>query len=647
MSTLSLSPTRLFPAVRERVAGARSDAWVRPALIAVTAVAAFLYFWHLSINGYANTYYSAAALAASESWKAWFFGSFDAGSFITVDKPPLSTMLMGLSVRLFGLSSLSILAPQALAGVATVVVLFQAVRRSFGPVAGLIAAIVMALTPVAVLMFRFNNPDAVLTLLLVSAAWALVRGLEDGRFRWAILTSVLVGLAFLTKYLQAYLVLPAFAVVWLVAAHGSLRRRIAGLAIAGISTLVASGWWVVIVDSIPAALRPYIGGSTNNSALDLLLGYDGLSRIFGFLQGRFGIDGGGGGVDGGGGAGFGGTPGLLRLFNSEFVGQISWLIPFAIVALLAGLVIHVRTSRTDRARAGYLLWGGWFLVTAGVFSYMSGIIHPYYAVALAPAIAGLVGAGTVDLWRLRSRSIFGGIALAITVLVTAFWGARLLATTPTFAAGLGTVALVAAFVAAAVLIVPARIGLGRAPLVAAVVALAAILAGPVAYSLDTVASVNNGAIPSAGPAVAATFGGGDGFGRGGDGAVVRGGGGPGQASVTSTSLVDYLVANKGNATWIVAVNGAQEAGSIELASGDAVMAMGGFSGSDPTPTLAQLQEYVRTGELRYVLIGGGGGPGGGFGGGGSSSIASWVAANGTVVNVSGGFGTLYDLAAAK
>ncbi|TMD52979.1 MAG: glycosyltransferase family 39 protein, partial [Chloroflexi bacterium] len=487
MSTLSLSPARLFPAARERFADARSDAWVRPALIAVTVLAAFLYFWHLSINGYANTYYSAAALAASESWKAWFFGSFDAGSFITVDKPPLSTMLMGLSVRLFGLSSLSILAPQALAGVATVVVLFQAVRRSFGPVAGLIAAVVMALTPVAVLMFRFNNPDALLTLLLVSAAWAVVRGLEDGRFRWAILASVLVGLAFLTKYLQAYLVLPAFALVWLVAAHGSLRRRIAGLAIAGMTTLIASGWWVVIVDSIPAALRPYIGGSTNNSALDLLLGYDGLSRIFGFLSGRFGIDGGGGGgVDGGGGAGFGGTPGLFRLFNSEFVGQISWLIPFAVVALLAGLIIHMRASRTDRARAGYLLWGGWLLVTAGVFSYMSGIIHPYYTVALAPAIAALVGAGTVDLWRLRSRSIFGGIGLAVAVLVTTFWGARLLATTPTFAAGLGTVALFAAFVAAAILLVPARIGLSRAPLAAAVIALAAILAGPVAYSLDTV-----------------------------------------------------------------------------------------------------------------------------------------------------------------
>src|SRR5438132_4365819 len=163
-------------------------------------------------------------------------------------------MLLGLSVRLFGLSSLSILAPQALAGVATVIVLFQAVRRSFGPIAGLIAAVVMALTPVAVLMFRFNNPDPLLTFLLVFAAWAVVRGLEDGRFRWAILASALVGLAFLTKYLQAYLVLPAFALVWVVAVHGSLRRRVAGLAIAGLTTPVVSGRWVLVGDSYPDAL---------------------------------------------------------------------------------------------------------------------------------------------------------------------------------------------------------------------------------------------------------------------------------------------------------------------------------------------------------------------------------------------------------
>nr|MDP9282761.1 glycosyltransferase family 39 protein [Chloroflexota bacterium] len=596
-------------------------------------------------NGYANTYYSAAALAASQSWSAWFFGSFDAGNFITVDKPPLSTMLMGLSVRLFGLSSLSILLPEALAGVATVVVLFQTVRRSFGPVAAAIAGLVMALTPVAVLMFRFNNPDALLTLVLVCAAAAVVRGLESGSIRWALVASVLIGIGFLTKYLQAYLVLPAFALVWLVEAPGSLRRRIAGLFAAALAVIAASGWWVLIVDAMPEALRPYIGGSTDNSALDLILGYDGLSRIFGFLGrrgGGIGTDG-GGPVGGAGGAGFGGTPGVLRLFNSEFVGQISWLIPFALIALAVGLLLHARAKRGDAARAGYLLWGSWFVVTAGVFSFMSGIIHPYYTVALAPAIAALVGAGTVDLWRLRSRSVLGGIGLAGAIVVTAAWGAHLLATTPTFAAGLGPAALVAAGIAAAVLILPAKLSLGPLPLMAATLGVAAVLAGPAAYALDTVGSANTGAIPSAGPTVSAGGGRGGAFGPDGGGGP-QFGGGPGQTTTASAALVDYLVANKGDATWIVAVSGSQEAGSLELASGEPVMAMGGFSGSDPAPTLAQLQEYVRSGKLRYVLLGGGG-RGGGPGGGGSSTVASWVAANGTVVSIGGSSGTLYDLGA--
>ena len=648
MRALSISPARLFVGPRDR-SRVTHEAWVRPALLVVAALAAFLYTWHLSINAYANTYYSAAALAASRSWSAWFFGSFDAGNFITVDKPPLSTMLMGLSVRLLGLSPWSILLPQALAGVATVVVLFQTVRRSFGPVAAVIAGVVMALTPVAVLMFRFNNPDALLTLLLVGAAAAVVRGLESGRIRWALLASSLIGLGFLTKYLQAYLMLPAFALVWIVEAPGSLRRRVAGLIGAGLAVVAASGWWVAVVDAIPETMRPYIGGSTDNSTLDLLLGYDGLSRIFGFLGRRagdaVGVDGGPAG-GGAGGAGFGGTPGLLRLFNAEFIGQISWLIPFAVIALVIGLVLHARAKRGDAARAGYLLWGACFVVTAGVFSFMSGIIHPYYTVALAPAVAALVGAGTVELWRLRSRSILGGIALAVAIIVTTAWGARVLATTPTFASGLGAAALVAAAIAAAVLALPARLHLGPLPLMAATLGLAAVLAGPTAYALDTVGSVNSGAIPSAGPDTSSIGGpngalGPDGLARGGGGPQL--GVGPGQVSATSSTLVDYLVANKGQATWIVAVSGAQEAGSLELASGEPVMAMGGFAGSDPAPTLEQVQEYVRSGKLRYVLIGGAGrrGPGDGV----SSAVATWVAANGTIVNVGGASGTLYDLAA--
>ncbi len=430
-------------------------AWVRPAFLGVTLLAAVVYLWGLTVSGYANTYYSAAALAASQSWSAWFFGSFDAANFITVDKPPLGTMIMGLSVRLFGLSSWSILLPQALAGVATVALLFWTVRRQFGPVAATIAGVVMALTPVAVLIFRYNNPDAILTLLLVAGAAALVRALETGRLRWVILAAAFVGLGFDAKYLQAYLVLPAFALTYALAAPGGVRRRIAGLVVAALTVLVTSLWWVVIVELIPTDLRPYIGGSTTDSAVQLLLGYDGLGRIFGSGAGP-----------GGGGASFSGAVGILRLFNAEFGGQIAWFVPFALIALASGLWIRRRSRRTDAGLAGYLLWGGWFATHAIVFSFMSGIVHTYYAVALAPAVAALVGAGAVDLWRLRERSRFGGLLLAGAVVITAWLAYELLDRTPDFLPGLGIGLLVVGISAAVVLALPMAAA-GRRPSLAA------------------------------------------------------------------------------------------------------------------------------------------------------------------------------------
>ncbi len=657
-----------LPAARSWLrARAGTAAWVRPVQAALAALAAVVYLFNLTISGYANTYYSAAALAASKSWSAWFFGSFDAANFITVDKPPLATMLMGLSVRLFGLSSWSILLPEALAGVATVALLFVVVRHSFGPVAALIAGLVMILTPVAVLIFRYNNPDAILTLLLVAGAWSALRAIESGRLRWIVLTAIFVGFAFNTKYLQGFLVVPAFALTWLVAAPVSLRRRIAGLLLAGVSLLIASGWWVVAVELIPAAARPFIGGSTNNSAIQLLLGYDGLARIFGG-----GAAGGAGG--GGGGGGFSGATGILRLFNAEFGGGISWLIPFALIGLVSGLVLRGRAVRTDRARAGYLVWGLWLAVHALVFSFMSGIIHSYYAVALAPAIAALVGAGAVELWALRERVRFGGIVLAGAILVSAVWSWQLLARSPDFVPGLGLVVVVVGAIAAVILSLPATAELRRTQALALALGLGILLAGPLVYTLDTMSTAYSSGDPRPGPAVVAdtTQGGGNGGGFGGgfgangagfgggtppSGASFGGGtppsgtgfgGGSGGAAggTSDSALASYLEANKGGATWIVAMSSAMQAGSLELSTGDPVMAMGGFSGTDPAPSLAQVQAYVASGQLRYVLVDtAGGGAGGGPGGNSStaSAVTAWVTSVGKVVDYGGSSGTLYDL----
>lgn len=621
----------------------------RLALPSLAGLAAALYLVNLTVSGFANTYYALAAQAASQSWTALFFGSLDASSFITLDKPPLAILPMALSVRLLGLSSFSILLPEALLGVGTVVVLYLAVRRSFGAPAAFLAGLIAAVTPVAVLIFRYDNPDALLTFLLVGAAYALTRGLEAGRLRWALLAAVLVGFGFLTKYLQAYLVLPAFALTWLLCAPVSRRRRMLGLGASLVAVLIASGWWVAIVELLPASARPYIGGSTNNSVLDLIFGYDGLGRIFGGSA-----NGGGAGAPGGGpvgagpGASFSGLPGLLRLFNEQMAGQIAWLLPAALIGLAVGLVLYRTAGRTDRRLAGYVLWGGWLAGHAVVFSLMSGIIHAYYTVVLVPAIAALAGAAAWDLWRRRDTSAAARLVLAAGVVASGVAALLILERTPAFAPGLGFGILAIAAASAVVLALPTIHLDPRVARAASVVALVALLAGPAAYAGATIVRAHSGGDALAGPS--------------GDGMAGNG------AAVVDQALVDYLLSNQGTARWIVAVNGSQSAADIQLAAGQPVMAMGGFNGSDAAPTLQQLQAYVASGELRYVLVGGagaggtgpsfggglgfgglGGGPGGGPGGSsaGSQGVSAWVASACTAVSVDGAsVSGLYDCAGA-
>ncbi|HEY4703838.1 MAG TPA: glycosyltransferase family 39 protein, partial [Streptosporangiaceae bacterium] len=343
--------------MRRLVYGPTTDPrWVRPALLGLLTLTALLYLIDLSRNGWGNDFYSAAVLAGTKSWKAFLFGSFDSSNFITVDKTPASLWVMELSGRIFGVNSWSMLVPQALEGVACVGVLYAAVRRWFGPAAGLVAGLALALTPVAALMFRFNNPDALLVLLLTVAAYTMVRALENGRSRWLVLAGVLIGFAFLSKMLQAFLVVPGFALAYLWAGPPQLRKRIGQLLLSGLGIIVGAGWWIGVAELVPAADRPYFGGSTNNNILQLAIGYNGLGRLDGSETGSIG--GGGAGGGGGGGSAFGGSTGITRLFASEFGGQISWLLPAALIALAAMVWVSRRAIRTDRTRAAALLWGG-------------------------------------------------------------------------------------------------------------------------------------------------------------------------------------------------------------------------------------------------------------------------------------------------
>src|SRR4051812_39832691 len=310
--------------VRSLVRGRTADpAWVRPALLSIVVLAAALCLWDLTISGYANSYYAAAVRSASESWKAMFFGALDPGSFITVDKPPLSLWLMGLSARAFGFSSFSLLLPQALCTIAAVGLLYASVRRLFGPAAGLIAALALAISPITVAMARVDMPDALLVLLLVASAWLLVRAIETGRTKFLLWCGAVVGLAFMTKMLQGWMVVPALAAAYLLAGPRRLLVRVWQLALAGGSMVVVSAAWPAAVSLWPASSRPYIGGSTNGSVWDLIFGYNGFGRLTGAEGG--GPGGGGGSFGGGGGPSFGGTSGLWRMFNEQVGGQVAWL----------------------------------------------------------------------------------------------------------------------------------------------------------------------------------------------------------------------------------------------------------------------------------------------------------------------------------
>ncbi|MGW0636431.1 ArnT family glycosyltransferase [Nocardia salmonicida] len=668
--------------------------WERPALAVLLLGTLIAYLINLSANGWANDFYAAAIQAGSQSWEAFFFGSSDAANSITVDKPPASLWVMELSVRLFGLNSWSMLVPQVLLGVASVALLWATVRRSFGPAAGLIAGTALAVTPVAVLMFRFNNPDALLVFLMIGAAWAMTRAVADGRWRWLLLTGGLIGFGFLAKQLQVLLVVPPLALTYLIAGPPKLGKRIAQLFAAGAAMVVTAGWWLLAVELWPASSRPWIGGSQNNSIIELTLGYNGLGRLNGDETGSVGP----GGELPAGGNGMWGSTGITRMFEPAQGGQIAWLIPAALLALVVGLVLCGRAPRTDRRRAALILWGGWLLVTGLVFSFMAGIFHQYYTVALAPAVAALVGIGAVRIWGARDRLwVRCAGALAIGLTTATAW--VLLSRSASFLPWLRWAILVVGVVATVAFVFP----LTRKQSVIAALAAAFIgLAGPIAYSVDTLASAHSGSIPSAGPSSGGMHGMGgpgmrpgandggpgardgaastaapggispdgatmgaptgmpsDGGRQGQDGATASGGsaqgtnggdqrmGGAGGllgGTRPSDQIVTLLESNGTEYTWVAAAVGSNSAAGYQLATELPVMPIGGFNGSDPSPTLEQFQQYVADGKIHYFVAGGRGGPGGNSAST-SSAITAWVTANYTATTVDGV--TLYDLTQPK
>lgn len=649
-------------------ASAVRSRWQTYALVAICALATALYAWRITTEGWGNPYYAAAVKSMSVNLTNFVFGSFDPIGVVTVDKPPLALWAMVLSTTIFGFHSWSVLLPQVIEGVAAVFLLHRTVRMWAGENAALIAALALAVTPITVAINRDSNPDTMMVLVLVAAAYAFTRSVRPdvsaGRStRWLMLAAFLLGLGFLAKMLQGWIVVPAFALAYLVGSTAPLGKRALRLLGAGAVMIASSMWWVVLVGVWPQP-KPYIGGSSDGSVMNLVLGYNGLGRVLGnssanqllgsSTAGNHARGGPGGAAQAaghaggqGGGFNFGSDAGITRMFSEAVGGQISWLLPLCVVVLVVAVVAGIRMTRTGQPsdpvrRAGWFLWGGWFVLVTGVLSFMQNMFHPYYTTEMAPGIAALTGVGVVMLWRYYRRPDgYGWLILPGVVVLTAAWAWLLISRDLNWNGWL-RYAVAAVAVAAVVLLVVGRrsvTGSGSTgsivaaglPRVAGVLSVVALLLAPGVWSAATAfASSSFGAMAQAGPPSSqfGRMGGGHNRGRGPGGMPAMPGMSPaqqaemrqlmqevsrgqippqmrnmarGSLSPQQSKLLAYAQAHSGGARIALAVEGgAMSAESYILGSDATVIGMGGFSGGDPAPTVQQLAQWVNSGQLRFV-----------------------------------------------
>ena len=641
-------------------------AWARPALLGIAAVAAALYARNLAGAGLAPLY-STAVKSMSESWKAFFYGAFDPRATITIDKLAGSFLPQALSARIFGFHPWSLALPQVIEGVISVLVMYRVVRRWAGVVPGLLVAAIFTLTPITASMFGHSMEDGALTMCLVLAADSYQRAVIDARLRSLIWSGVWVGLGFQAKILEAWMILPALALGYLLSAPAPLRRRLGQLAVAGSVMLAVSLSWIALYTFTPAADRPYIDGSTTNSAAAMTFGYNGLERFGILVPGAVtsgpgltvqtgpaagvpvaepagpgapgGRPAGGPGAPGGPPAAGPGSPGgWANLADPRYGPEIGWLYPLALLTLAFGLQSRWRAGRTDRLRGGLVMWGTWLLTFGVVYSRMDHLPHTAYLAPLAPPIAALGGAGVVMFWRWFTAGDPRGWVLPVAVAAELAWAAYLWSGHRTFLPWVlpGAVALGAVAIVAMVAALIARRPRTRLAVAGLAVGALAVFAAPAAWALSVLdpAYAGNSFDATAGPAGE--------FRASAELAGIPVGeltqsGGPGGILASARTMLDgteqgiyrYVSAHRAGASYLMAVPPWMQASPYILATGQEVLPFGGFSGTVPEPTLSHVRQLVHTGQLRFFLLGGGfgtgPGPGGSVGGGSQAQqIIGWV-----------------------
>lgn len=662
-------------------------------LILILLASAFLNMYNIWNDDTVNPYYTAAVTSMLQSFHNFFYASFDAAGFITVDKPPVTYQIQTISALIFGMHGWSVILPQALAGVGSVLFMYLLIKPTFGKTAARIASFVMACTPIAVAVARTNNVDALLVFFLLFATWLLFKAIRKGRLIWLLAAFFVVGAGFNTKMLQAYMILPAFLLFYMIAANTTIKKKIISLVSALAVLAAVSLSWPLIVDNIPASKRPYVGSSQTNSVLELAFGYNGIQRLTGQSSGGgqggpdgnaskemsssggssqmqkppgqssssssasgdksqngsmtappsngkmpsggempsggqggppSGGDGGGGGPGGGGksGAGTGskmqsgsgmfgtGTPGPLRLFQTELSDQISWLLPFAIFGMAGLLIAGARERRRLSAeQKETIFWAAWLVPIAGFFS-VAEFFHHYYLIMLAPPIAALVGAGWVALVHLyRKQAGWKTWLLPAAILVTTGFELFILRNYNDqigagWSIGVGVIGAVAAI---ALFVFKQR----QKPLsyYVSLAALLVLMVMPIYWASTPLLYGGNSSLPETGPQLAST----SGKGMGMDNASVN------------TKLIKYLEKHNAGADYLFATTDSNTAAPYIIKTKKAVMAIGGYSGSDPAITLAQFKKLVKEGKVKYFLASG-------MGKGGNNDIVQWVEKNGKKVS---------------
>ncbi|MEK4547786.1 glycosyltransferase family 39 protein [Bacillus sp. FSL L8-0173] len=651
--------------------------------ILILLASAFLNMYNIWNDDTVNPYYTAAVTSMLQSFHNFFYASFDAAGFITVDKPPVTYQIQTISALIFGMHGWSVILPQALAGVGSVLFMYLLIKPTFGKTAARIASFVMACTPIAVAVARTNNVDALLVFFLLFATWLLFKAIRKGRLIWLLAAFFVVGAGFNTKMLQAYMILPAFLLFYMIAANTTIKKKIISLVSALAVLAAVSLSWPLIVDNIPAGKRPYVGSSQTNSVLELAFGYNGIQRLTGQSSGggQGGPDGnaskemsssdgssqmqkppgqssssssasgdkpqngsmtappsngkmpsggqggppsGGGGPGGGGKSGTGtgskmqsgsgmfgtGTPGPLRLFQSELSDQISWLLPFAIFGMAGLLIAGARERRRLSAeQKETIFWAAWLVPIAGFFS-VAEFFHHYYLIMLAPPIAALVGAGWVALVHLyRKQAGWKTWLLPAAILVTTGFELFILRNyNDQIGAGWSIGAGVLGAMAAIALFVFKQ---RQKPLsyYVSLAALLVLMVMPIYWASTPLLYGGNSSLPETGPQLAST----SGKGMGMDNASVN------------TKLINYLEKHNAGADYLFAATDSNTAAPYIIKTKKAVMAIGGFSGSDPAITLTQFKKLVKKGKVKYFLTSG-------MGKGGNNDIVQWVEKNGKKVS---------------